>query len=35
MNKYDRDVWQDAETLPLWLIILLGVILILGLTWTA
>lgn len=35
MDKYDRDVWHDAETMPLWLIVLLGVVLILGLIWTA
>ena len=23
MDKYDRDPWHDAETMPLWLIVLL------------
>lgn len=36
MDKYDRDVWRDAESIPLWLFLLIIVVLlgtiILGLT---
>lgn len=27
MNKYDRDPWHDAETVPLWLVVVFLVIL--------
>ena len=27
MDRYDRDPWHDAETLPLWFLILVIVIL--------
>ena len=29
MDKYDRDPWHDAETIPLWLLIGIVVVLLL------
>lgn len=31
MNKYDRDPWHDAETVPVWIVICFVVVLLLAL----
>ena len=31
MDKYDRDPWHDAETVPLWLVLVIAAVLLLAL----